>query len=121
MHSAEEATYIQSRIGNKVELLKSNRHGKGLFAKTEIEKNTLIHVTHVHRDLVSDPDCNNDWINLLPNHKYNHSKEYRNCKIVTEGLTKGLVTIADIKEGQEILVDYGEDESLEQPEEHWKQ
>ena len=119
MRKTEEATYIKSLMGYHVELLKSSRHGKGLFARTDIAKDTFIHVTHVHRDLIEYAGCENTWINLIPNHRYNHSEKHNNCKIVTEGLTKGLITISDVREGQELLVDYSEDKSLEQPEGFW--
>ena len=120
MSYVEVKTLIKSKINDSVNFLPSTISGHGLFANSDLEMNTLIHVTHVHRDLLENTGCENTWINLTPNNLYNHS-ENANCNIVTEGLTKGLVTIRKIKKGEELLVDYTKDKILEQPEGCWKQ
>ena len=55
MTSAEEKTCLHGIISDQVEVLISARHGEGLFAKTKLQQNTFIHVTHVHRDILNDP------------------------------------------------------------------
>ena len=86
MTSAEEKTCLHGIISDQVEVLISARHGEGLFAKTKLQQNTFIHVTHVHRDILNDtglPAPSNEWINLIPINKYNHSEKYHNSKIVS--------------------------------------
>ena len=116
----EEKDFITSVPHEKVVVNNSKVHGKGLFAVSDIEKNTTLHVTHVHKELVDYTGVSSSWINLTPNNQYNHSKERENCKIVTDGLTKGLVTLRNIIAGEELLVDYTKDLELEQPEPGWK-
>ena len=74
----------------------------------------------MHKELVDYTGISSSWINLTPNNQNNHSKERENCKIVTDGLTKGLVTLRNIIAGEELLVDYTKDLELEQPEPGWK-
>jgi len=120
MFFMEEKDFITSVPHEKVVVNNSKVHGKGLFAVSDIEKNTTLHVTHVHKELVDYTGISSSWINLTPNNQYNHSKERENCKIVTDGLTKGLVTLRNIIAGEELLVDYTKDLELEQPEPGWK-
>ena len=104
---------MQSDLGELVCLKDSNIHGIGLFAKQNILKDTFIHYTHgYHRRY-------KDWINLVPNCKYNHSKENENCEIVIEDKVIKMVASKDIREGEELLVDYTKNEILEQPQEEW--
>jgi len=120
MTSIEAKTYIRSKLNKAVELLLSDIDGHGLFANTDLEKNVFIQVTHVHKDLANLKDSENTWINLTPNCLYNHSKKNENCEIITDGLTKGIITITDIGRGDELLVDYTKDIDLEQPEDDWQ-
>ena len=107
----------------------SNVHGKGIFTVKSIEKNTMLFNTHLRTSV---PTVNvtwydgyrhyNDtpeWVNLSPNYLYNHSKDDANCVSVTSGDLKVLVTIREIQEGEEILVDYSKDKDLEQPQADW--
>jgi len=116
----EARDFIRSVLHKDVEFITSEVHGNGLFAKSDIKKGISLHVTHVHKELVNYTDSSASWVNLIPNNQYNHSKENENCKIVTDCLTKGLVTIRDVCAGEELLVDYTKDYELEQPDDDWK-
>ena len=104
---------MQSDLGELACLEDSDIHGIGLFAKQDIPKNTLIHYTHSYHPRYK------SWINLVPNCKYNHSKKNENCEIVTEDKAMKMVTSKDISGGEELLVDYTKNETLEQPQEEW--
>ena len=93
------------------EFKKSSVHGNGIFATKDIEKHTVLFETH----LLDEPL----WVNIKPNCSYNHSRVNENCSSVTKGKVKFLVTLGDIKEGEELLVDYTKDRHLEQPQEGW--
>ena len=97
---------------SECELKKSNVHGKGVFASKDIGANVVLFETHkkTSGDL--------QWMNLVPNCSYNHSTE-PNCHSLTLGDFKYLVTLREIKEGVELLVDYTKDRDLEQPKEEW--
>ena len=120
MFFMEEKEFVNSVLHVKVIIKSSETHGHGLFAIADIEKDTLLHVTHVHKELINKEYISCEWVNLKPNNRYNHSKEKENCKIVTDHLTKGIVTLRDITQGEELLVDYTKDLTLEQPECDWK-
>jgi len=97
---------------NCFELRDSNVHGSGIFASKKIEKNTVLFPTHKRlRGAVR-------WINLSPNCMYNHSSK-PNCESVTDEGYKRLVTLRDVEEDEELLVDYTKDEELEQPKDDW--
>lgn len=119
MAQVEVKTFIKSRMNDMVCLLPSHISGNGLFVNKDIEANSFLHVTHVHRDLAGKDSCENTWINLTPNHLYNHSKKNENCRVITDGLTKGLIATKNIAAWEEILVDYTEDKELEQPQSGW--
>lgn len=106
-------------MNENVQLSTSSIHGNGLFSRSDIKRDTLLHVTHVHKELVDYVDSPCNWVNLIPNNQYNHSKEKENCKVLTDGLTKAIVTIRDISAGEELLVDYTKDADLEQPRTNW--
>ena len=93
------------------EFKESPVHGNGIFAIADIEKHTVLFETH----LLDSPL----WVNIKPNCSYNHSRDNENCSSVTKGKVKFLVTLDDIKEGEELLVDYTKDGHLEQPQEGW--
>ena len=95
------------------DLKDSNVHGKGIFAVRDLQKGQRLFETH---SSVTDV---RGWVNLVPNCLYNHS-DTPNCGSVTEGKWKYLVTLRDIVEGEELLVDYREDPDLEQPHPDWK-
>ena len=96
------------------EIRESPVHGNGVFALCDIEKERALFETHIR---------NSDgwWTNLTPNCLYNHSKSKANCISKTDGKVKFLMTRRDIKEGEELLVDYTKDADLEQPREGWKE
>ena len=52
---------------------------------------------------------------------YNHSKLNENSELKTIDRAKILVTLKDIKAGEEIFVDFTKDKDLEQPEGDGKQ
>jgi len=94
------------------ELKRSNVHGKGIFASKNLDANKVLFETH--RKTSGDLK----WLNLVPNCGYNHSTE-PNCHSLTLGDYKYLVTLKEISEGEELLVDYTKDKDLEQPKEGW--
>ncbi len=110
------------------ELKKSLVHGNGIFATKDIKKHTTLFETHILDEPISLPM----WINIKPNCSYNHSKDNENCSSVTRSISyvngeevparqiKFLVTLRDIKKGEELLVDYTKDRDLEQPQDGWK-
>ena len=103
---------VRGQLPSLVEQKDSSIHGKGLFATKDIPAEAVIHRTHIMSWL--------GWINIIPNSKYNHSEEEENCRIDTDEEFKRLVSIRDIKQGEELLVNYKKDKDLEQPEKDWK-
>ena len=101
----------------------SSTDGMGLFAEGFIPACTTIHITHVHSNSIKNYSGPCDWINIIPNCMFNHSKTDCNCVIETihkeNGSIKQLVSIREIKKGEEVLFDYTTDEDLEQPEKDW--
>jgi len=104
---------VRGQLPSSVEQKDSSIHGKGLFATKDIPAEAVIHRTHIMSWL--------GWVNIIPNSKYNHSEEEENCRIDTDEEFKRLVSIRDIKQGEELLVDYKKDKDLEQPEKGWKE
>ena len=94
------------------EIKPSNVHGEGIFASKNFEANQVLFETHRKTSGAL------EWINLSPNCGYNHSLQ-PNCQSLTLGDFKYLVTIKEIKEGEELLVDYRKDKDLEQPKKEW--
>ena len=94
------------------ELKKSEVHGKGIFASRDLTANQVLFETHRKTSGAL------KWANLIPNCSYNHSSS-PNCQSLTLGDFKYLVTLVEIKEGEELLVDYSKDKDLEQPQEGW--
>ena len=104
----------------------SKVHGKGIFSTEPIAKDIVLFNTHMRTKTPSSPQGTaifehplGVWVNLSPNYRYNHSKVNANCVSVTSGNFKVLVTVREIKEGEEILVDYHKDKDLEQPHADW--
>ena len=94
------------------DLRQSNVHGKGIFATEKLQENKVLFETHTKTSGAI------EWINLMPNHLYNHSTN-PNCRSMTLGNFKYLVTLRDIEVGEELLVDYTKDTDLEQPKSDW--
>ena len=94
------------------EIKSSDVHGKGIFATEIIPANKVLFETHKKISGAL------EWLNLVPNCSYNHSSD-PNCNSLTLGDYKYLVTLREIKEGEELLVDYNKDKDLEQPQEGW--
>ena len=94
------------------ELKRSDVHGKGIFASKDIGANVVLFETHRKTSGAL------KWANLIPNCSYNHSSK-PNCQSLTLGDFKYLVTLKEIKEGEELLVDYSKDQDLEQPQKGW--
>ena len=94
------------------DLRQSMVHGKGIFATEKLQENQVLFETHTKT-------CGDiQWVNLLPNHLYNHST-YPNSSSMTLGNFKYLVTLRDIEVDEELLVDYTKDTDLEQPKSDW--
>ena len=103
------------RTGGKMsfcELRTSDVHGRGIFATESLPANKVLFETHKKTSGAF------EWLNLVPNCSYNHSNE-PNCRSLTLGDFKYLVTLREVKEGEELLVDYTKDKDLEQPQEGW--
>ena len=103
------------RTGGKMsycELRDSKVHGKGIFAKETIPANKVLFETHKKTSGAL------EWANLRPNFMYNHSDE-PNCRSLTLGDFKYLVTLNEVQEGEELVVDYRKDRDLEQPKKGW--
>ena len=94
------------------ELKISDVHGRGIFASKDLRANAVLFETHRKTSGAL------EWVNLVPNGGYNHSTK-PNCHSLTLGDYKYLVTLREIKEGEELLVDYNKDKDLEQPKEGW--
>tara|TARA_R100001244_G_scaffold130507_1_gene102706 strand:- start:116 stop:415 length:300 start_codon:yes stop_codon:yes gene_type:complete len=94
------------------ELKESKVQGSGIFATKDLGANKVLFETHKKTSGAL------EWINLIPNCSYNHSVK-PNCRSLTFGDYKYLVTLSNIENGEELLVDYNKDKDLEQPEEGW--
>ena len=100
----------------------SKVHGKGIFTTKGIRKDVTLFSTHMRTQTPGTyGKCcqSGEWVNLSPNYLYNHSGANANCVSVTSSDFKVLVTIREIQEGEEILVDYSKDKDLEQPQANW--
>ena len=97
---------------SECELKSSNVHGQGIFASKDLGANAVLFETHRKTSGAL------KWVNLVPNCSYNHSSN-PNCQSLTLGDFKYLVTLKEIKEGEELLVDYRKDQDLEQPQKGW--
>ena len=94
------------------DLRQSMVHGKGIFATEKLQENQVLFETHTKTSGAI------KWVNLMPNHLYNHSTT-PNCRSMTLGNFKYLVTLRDIEVDEELLVDYTKDTDLEQPKPDW--
>ena len=94
------------------ELKESKRQGSGVFATKDLGANKVLFKAPKKTSGAL------EWINLIPNCSYNHSVK-PNCRSLTFGDYKYLVTLSNIENGEELLVDYKKDSDLEQPEEGW--
>ena len=81
--------------------IKSSKiNGLGLFAVEPIKKSTNIGISHV-----ADRHFKNGYIRTPLGGFINHSNT-PNCKTFTEGRLISIITITDIKEGQELTLKY---------------
>ena len=78
----------------------SSVEGLGLFAVEPIKKSTDIGISHV-----KDLHFANGYIRTPLGGFINHSST-PNCKTFTEGRLISIITITDIKEGQELTLKY---------------
>ena len=77
---------------------KSTIEGVGLFAKEEISKGVYLGITHIQTEKYA-------LVRTPLGGFINHS-ETPNCKIKKDRDTKYLITLADIKPGEELTVKY---------------
>ena len=114
--STSKIIVAEGDLGEKACLANSDVHGVGLFAKEDIPEKTIIHCTHYYHYKYK------QWVNVTPNYKYNHSDSNANCEILTqeEPLAKALSSLRKISKGEELLVDYTQDDTLEQPDDFFK-
>ena len=114
-------------LGASVVLKHSMIQGVGLFAMQDISEGEFLQYTHIYNPK------HKDWISLDPNYKYNHSASDENCEVVMDEkvlisydgedvrtFAFKLLALKNIPEGDELLVNYIKNESLEQPEKGWK-
>jgi SET domain-containing protein len=78
----------------------SEVHGLGLFSTEDIKKDTLLGITHVKDDRFPD-----GYIRTPLGGFFNHS-QYPNVKIISDDQYLYIVTLCDIKAGDEILAVY---------------
>jgi SET domain-containing protein len=78
----------------------SKINGLGLFAVEQIKKSTNIGISHV-----ADIHFQNGYIRTPLGGFINHSNT-PNCKISKEGRLISIITLTDIKEGQELTLKY---------------
>lgn len=90
----------------------SKIQGHGLIARKKIPKGTCLGMTHKVNE-------NNEWEKLIPVGDYNHSFKPNAIILNKEGY-KELVTIEDLDEGDEIVVDYTKQTDLQQPDPLWE-
>ena len=94
------------------ELRASDVHGQGIFATESLPANKVLFETHKKTSGAF------EWLNLVPNCSYNHSNE-PNCRSLTLGDFKYLVTLNEVQEGEELVVDYRKDRDLKQTKKSW--
>ena len=95
-------------LPNNLTIRSSKIHGLGLFATKNIPMGTFLGVSHIKH-----PHAEGGWIRTPLGGFYNHS-ESPNCHLVEEwyGLveyrttSKNLITISDIRPGEEITCYY---------------
>jgi len=74
---------------------------QGLFAKANIKANRFLGITHIEDDRFE-----NGYSRTPLGGFFNHNSKDPNCKVVYVGDTIQLVTLRDIKIGEEITVIY---------------
>lgn len=117
---------MPSELGASVMLKDSDIQGVGLFAKQDIFEGDFLQYTHIYHPKYK------DWVSLDPNYKYNHSVASENCEVVMDErvlishngedvrtFAFKLLALKNIPEGDELLVNYTKNKSLEQPEKEW--
>ena len=113
MSRLEMQNNVRGKLSPLVERKSSPIHNEGLFATENIDAETIIQKTHILSPF--------GWFHIVPNSRYNHSKDKENCKIVTDEKFKQIVSIRDIEKNEELLVNYHKDKDLEQPQKGWKE
>ena len=87
-----------------VTIKRSKIHGFGLFAKSDIPKNTILGISHIYTDIKVFP---HNYIRTPLGAFYNHS-ENPNCRLddYTDGTMKFLVAVRDISIREELTCKY---------------
>ena len=97
-----------------VEVLESLIHGHGVFAAVDLEAGEELEISYV---VLDDDDTDTIWNNSfggwypspeIPWAYLNHSDK-PNAEMNHEGQDMFLLLLRDIKAGEEIVIDYGED------------
>ena len=88
-------------LPHNVTIKNSQIHGLGLFATCFIPKNTNIGLTHVYNDEFED-----NYIRTPLGGFFNHDSKNPNCKILKKEHFIFLISIRDIKEGEELTSCY---------------
>ena len=88
---------------------KSHIHGVGVFTPMNLKVGDVIGVSHAHYD--------GFW--YMTTHGYYNHSESPNCIIETIDNINLIIAKVDIMRGEELIIDYREQPSLEQPKEDW--
>jgi SET domain-containing protein len=106
-----------------VYLLRSPIHGIGVFAREDIEKEDWQWVYgYPHAQMQGDPASKYgfelcDGVQFIPFAPFcfcNHSEE-PNCEVTNDGTEVSIEALRDIKEGEELTIDYGYTPDPDQP------
>ncbi|SVD25497.1 uncharacterized protein METZ01_LOCUS378351 [marine metagenome] len=81
----------------------SEIHGLGVFALESIDQGTDLGIAHVK--MVEWLKFPQDFCRTPLGGFYNHSDD-PNCKLIDSGVAKRLITVKNIKEGEEITCSY---------------
>jgi len=92
---------------------KSNIHGEGVFTSKSYDSGDVIGASHTNN--------NGQWSTIDPlGTHYNHS-DNPNCRVETKGNKNYVVANRQLRQGEEITVDYTKQPYLEQPQSNWMQ
>jgi len=88
-------------LPNSLTIKESSIQGLGLFAKSDIKSKTNLGLTHIYNE-----DYENNYIRTPLGGFFNHSSINPNCRILESDDFLYLITIKDIKEGEELTAKY---------------
>lgn len=74
---------------------------QGLFTKEDIKSDTWLGITHFKDDRLE-----NGYSRTPLGGFFNHNSKDPNCKVIVIGDTRQIITIKDIKAGEELTAEY---------------